>query len=281
MITPTPLRYPGGKSKLSPFLQEVIEINGMVDGSYVEPFAGGAGVAMHLLLNEHVRRVHINDIDPAICAFWRSVRDETERFCKRVLKVPLTVREWRRQKSILDERSGDTFSLGFAAFYLNRTNRSGVLNGGVIGGKQQAGTWKIDARFNRDALIQRIRRIGRYRRRITVSETDAVDLIRGIEKAPRTLVFLDPPYYAKGQHLYANFYKPEDHRLIAAEVSALSTPWVISYDDQPEIRRLYRGFRKTAYSLRYTARDSKAGFECMFFSNNLLLPRGYTRLSVA
>lgn len=271
----TPLRYPGGKAALGEFFGRLIETNRLSDGVYVEPFAGGAGVAMHLLLGEYVDGILINDIDPAVRAFWESVIRHNVEFCRLIETVPLTVSEWEKQKATLAAgKANDVLVLGFAMFYLNRTNRSGILNGGVIGGKRQDGQWRIDARFNRKELAERIRRIGRYQSRIQVANEDALDFLRGtVTKLPkRSLVYLDPPYYERGQHLYTNFYQHADHVRLAQFVTSTPVPWVTSYDDHDEIRTLYSAFRPTRYRLEYSAHERRKGTELMFFSPGLSIP---------
>lgn len=272
----TPLRYPGGKAHLAPFFGDLVRANGLSDGVYVEPYAGGAGVAVALLLGEYVDTVWINDLDPAIWAFWKSIVDHNGDLCRLVASIPLTLRERERQKRTYRRGlAAGVLPLGFALFYLNRTNRSGILDGGVIGGQKQRGEWKIDARFNREGLVERIRRIGRYRSRIHVANQDAVAFLRGILKTlpRRTLLYLDPPYYAKGQHLYANYYSPEDHRSIAQTVKSITRPWVVSYDDRAQTRRLYSGYKRKAYHLDYSARGRRKGAEIMFFARGMVVPR--------
>jgi len=271
----TPLRYPGGKAQLADFFVTFVELNELGDGVYVEPFAGGAGVAIALLLNEYVGEVMINDIDPAVYAFWVSATEHTEDFCRRIASVPLTICEWERQRDMHRAADAtDVLQLGFSMFYLNRTNRSGILNGGVIGGKAQTGGWKIDARFNRDELIDRVRRIGRYRSRITVSNKDAAVFLTNLQSSlpAKSLAYLDPPYYEKGQHLYTNYYRDHDHKQIAKLVAQLKQPWIVSYDNCPEIRAMYKGFRRTEYELGYSARDRRRGAEVMFFSDHVRVP---------
>jgi len=272
----TPLRYPGGKARLGPFLGELVRVNGLSDGSYVEPYAGGAGAATYLMFGEFVDTIYINDLDERIFAFWLAILDHSDAFCRLLERVPITTKEWYRQKRIFNagSESSDALRLGFATFYLNRTNRSGILNGGMIGGKRQRGEWLLDARFNRDKLIDRIQRISRYRRRIRVSNEDALEFMTRLRPtlSSKTLLYLDPPYYSKAQHLYSNFYLPDDHRHIAEFVSSLTLPWVITYDDHTAIRSLYSGFRRFRYSLDYSARVRRSGSEVMFFSHGLSIP---------
>jgi DNA adenine methylase len=277
MLRQTPLRYPGGKARLGPFFGNLIRSNGLSDKAYVEPFAGGAGVAIYLLLGEFVNSIYINDLDQSVHAFWQSILGHTEEFCDLVRSVPLTAQEWYRQKAILASglRSSNTLRLGFATFYLNRTNRSGILNGGMIGGKRQTGEWKLDARFNRTQLVQRISRISRYRQRIYLSNEDALSFLKRLSPklGNKTLLYLDPPYYMKGQRLYTNFYRHEDHRSISRFLTSIEFPWVVSYDNHPVIHSLYSGFRRSRYSLEYTARAWRKGSEVMFFSKNLIVPK--------
>jgi len=270
-ITYTPLRYPGGKSKLGRYLAAVMTANKLVDAAYAEPYAGGAGAGLYLLFRGYASSLRINDIDAGVVAFWRAVTDSPERFARQIERVPLTVMEWDNQKNILiSEKSG--FDLGFAFFYLNRTNRSGIMNGGIIGGRQQSGRWKIDARFNRDDLARRIRAIGSIRRRISVTRQDAVAFLNSVREDKNVLTYLDPPYYSKGKALYTNYYTPEDHAAIAAHVRDLKCPWVLTYDDCDAIRALYEGYRILDSELSYSAREVRRGREIVVLADGLRIP---------
>lgn len=273
----TPLRYPGGKGKLAGFIKAIVAANDLHDGDYVEPYAGGAGIAVELLLHEYVQHIHINDISRPIFAFWHSVLENTEDLVRLVWNTPLTMKSWTRQKKILmNQDDYNDLELGFATFFLNRTNRSGILNGGVIGGRDQKGPWKIDARFNRTDLIARVEAIARLRRRISLSRQDAGDFLKtAVRDLPRdTLIYLDPPYYAKGKQLYYDYYKHDDHANIASLVkkSLKNRRWIVSYDDTPQIRELYTGFNRIVYQIGYSAREVRRGSEVMFFAPGLQIP---------
>lgn len=273
----TPLRYPGGKGKLAGFVKALLKSNSLLDGEYVEPYAGGAAIALELLLHEYVTRIHVNDVSRPIYAFWKSVLDHTDDLCRMIQDVPLTTKEWDVQKSVLSHAEDhDELSLGFATFFLNRTNRSGILNGGIIGGRDQTGPWKIDARFNGPELISRITAIARMRSRISLTRRDALKfLISGSRKWPqKTLIYLDPPYYVKGRELYHDFYQPRDHAAVADFVTsgALSQRWIVSYDNVTEIRDLYARARHITYDIGYSARSARTGSEVMFFANGMKVP---------
>jgi len=246
--------------------------NELLDCEYVEPYAGGASVALALLYREYARRVHINDSDCAVHAFWHSVLHETEELCRLVSDTPITIDEWHRQQAIQDDPNANVLELGFSTFFLNRTNRSGIISGGVIGGKKQTGKWALDARFNKKDLIARIEKVARYRYRISLYNLDAADFIHTVLPSvqPRSMIYLDPPYFVKGQQLlYTNYYEPRDHTLIAELVRGIQQRWVVSYDDVPEIRDLYRDYRYLSYSLHYSAQDRYRGAEVMFFCDEL------------
>lgn len=272
----TPLRYPGGKGKLVPYIKKVIEANNLVDGVYVEPYAGGAAVALELVLQEYVKQVHINDISAGVAAFWRSVLDNTDALCSLISSATLTMDEWNKQRDILRRPAGhDDLIVGFATFYLNRTNRSGILAAGVIGGKEQNGKWKMDARFNRTDLIKRIHVIARIRNRIHFHQQDAMDFIDSVAPTlpAKSLIYLDPPYYVKGSDLYLHYYQHDDHVQIAKRVAKLHKKnWIVSYDNAPEVRPLYSKFRNIVYGLSYSAQERYKGAEIMFFSNELVIP---------
>jgi len=273
----TPLRYPGGKGKLAEFVKAIIEDNGLGDGEYVEPYAGGAAIALELLFQEYVTRVHINDISRPVHSFWSAVLNQTEDLCRLVRDTRVSVSTWDRQKKILsNHKEHDTLAVGFAMFFLNRTNRSGILNGGIIGGRDQTGPWKIDARYNAPELIHRIESVARLKKRISLTRKDAVTLVRaGAAKWPKkTLIYLDPPYYVKGSELYYDFYSHDDHVEIASTVQSevSSQSWIVSYDNVPEVRKLYAERRKMTYSIGYSARETRQGSEVMVFSDELDIP---------
>jgi DNA adenine methylase len=273
----TPLRYPGGKARFAPLIADVIRANGLTEGHYFEPFAGGAGVALVLLLDGLVSHVHINDADPAVATFWRVATTQSDALIKKVANDPVTLDAWHHWRSVmLGEIEASELERGFATLFMNRTNRSGILMGGVIGGKGQAGTYKLDARFMRDKICARLERIGQKSAHIHVYEEDALTLLKRCHQfLPRkSLVYLDPPYYVKGAGLYRNSYKHTDHVRIAKLLgsSTFRRPWIVSYDNVEEIRSMYQYARSFTYSLNYTAQRRYFGAEVMFFGDRLQAP---------
>lgn len=272
----SPLRYPGGKGKLAKFMASVVRANGLSDGRYIEAYAGGAGIAWELLVTGVVRRVVVNDISPHVFAFWTSVVKHTEELCQRIRDVPLSVEEWDRQRETFSRsEESSVLELGLSCFYLNRTNRSGILNGGLIGGRSQKAKWRMDARFNRENLIRRITKIADCGARIEVCREDGVEFLR--ERArdfgEKDLIYVDPPYYEKGRFLYYDAYGPEDHAAVAAALSELDGPsWVVSYDDVEAIRDLYEYAPRVNYTIGYSARRRTRGREVMFFGNGMVIP---------
>lgn len=273
----TPLRYPGGKAKLAPFVKSLLKTNRLLDGEYVEPYAGGAAIGLELLIHEYVSRIHINDISKPLYAFWKSVLNHTDEFCRLILKTPLTVKQWDKQKRVLKNSSEyGPVDLGFAFFFLNRTNRSGILNGGIIGGRDQTGPWKIDARYNAKELARRIQSIASFRDRIKLTRKDAIEFLNeGITQWPsETLIYIDPPYFVKGRHLYHDYYEPDDHSQVASFITERINRqrWVVSYDNVRSIRKLYKGFPNISYDIAYSARRASRGSEVIFFCNKLKVP---------
>ncbi len=271
----TPLRYPGGKGKFAHFIKEIFEENQLLDGHYAEPYAGGAGVALELLFHEYASQIHINDLDVAVYSFWESAVNDTENLCRLVRDTPITMEQWYRQKQVLENMTNHSLlEIALATFFLNRTNRSGILKAGVIGGKEQAGQWKLDVRFNKDDLIKRIELIGRFQNRINVYNLDAVRFLREvIPNLPlKSLIYLDPPYYVKGAGLYRNFYNHDDHVKIGQAIEKINHPWIVSYDDNAEIRKIYNQYRLDSYFLSYTAQEKKKGSEVMIYGPSIKIP---------
>jgi len=273
-VTDTPLRYPGGKSQLAPLVIDVLKQNRLLYGNYAEPFVGGAGLALKLLLNSYVSHIYINDIDRAIYAFWHTVLHNTDDLCARIKSAPVTVTEWRRQRALQDQRYSLLTDLGFSTFFLNRTNRSGIIRGGIIGGLDQRGNFKIDCRFNRDDLIRKIRRIASYRNQISLSRLDALSFLTTVvpEIKGATLVNLDPPYMKNGPELYRNHYTLEDHSDLAKAVRRIKQRWMVTYDDTAEARALYEKFPSFTQELNYTAQIKRVGVELLVLDPRLKLP---------
>lgn len=275
MRTSSPLRYPGGKSCLLELTSNVMRLNGLERGHYAEPFAGGCGLALSLLYGGFVAEIHINDLDPSIWAFWHSVLNDTESLIEKIEETPVSIDEWQKQREIhRDQNHDDPLALGFSAFFLNRTNRSGIIKGGgVIGGLDQTGNYKINCRYNAGDLGRRIRRVGRYRNRIHLTNNDAADFLTTCADLPKnSLLFIDPPYFKKGPGLYTSFYKPGDHALLARQVLKLTAPWIVTYDDVPQIRELYRARRQFCFDIHYSLQEKRKGTELLIASKGLKLP---------
>lgn len=275
-VTDSPLRYPGGKTQLSPLVLDVMRKNNLYGGIYAEPFAGGAGIAWKLLLNGDVSEVWLNDIDPAIYAFWSTVVTNPDPLCERILKIKITMREWNRQRTVLFDQLASEIDLAFATLFMNRTNRSGILKGGVIGGKAQDGVYKLDCRFNREELVRKIQRIYVYRDVIRVSKKDAEKCLRDWSKKlpERSLINIDPPYYEQGRDLYLSFYEAKDHARLSRLVRELRCPWMMTYDDVQPIEDLYAGMPMFRKSLTYYAQVKRKASELLIVAPHLVVPVG-------
>lgn len=271
----SPLRYPGGKRKLAEFVRDAVIMNDIQGGTYVEPFAGGASVALFLLINEYVNQIIINDIDRSIYSFWYCVLNHTDELCEKIEHTRITIEEWERQKNIqFKKEHANIIDLAFSTFFLNRTNRSGIIKGGVIGGKSQSGDWKMDVRFNKKDLVGRIRKISLYRDRISLYCTDSIAFVDNIlpNVDEHTLIYFDPPYYNQGSALYVNHFTHEDHEKLASYIKSLTCKWMLTYDYTPKIIEMYRNFEKRLLTLSYTASQKVKGNEMIAFSNNFNIP---------
>lgn len=252
------------------FFDQVIKKNGLQNITYIEPFAGGAGAALALLFLEKVDRIVINDLDKSIYSFWKAAILDSERFINKLNATPVTIREWKKQKLIYANFRAGYFERGFATFFLNRTNISGILNGGPIGGMGQKGKWKIDARFNKEGLTERIYQLSLYKNRISIFNKDGVELINEYLGKENTFIYLDPPYYEKGATLYLNHYKKDDHEMLANRLNQNPESfWLLTYDDKKEIKSLYPDRKIVNFSLNYNAYESRKGKEVMILSDAL------------
>ncbi len=271
----SPLRYPGGKTKLAPFVKALFFENKLVGKKYIEPYAGGAGIALTLLFEKYVSKITINDYDPSIHAFWWSIKFHNSHFIEKVRATAVNMTTWEKQKEIQEIQQGnkenpDLFELGFSTFFLNRTNVSGIIKGGVIGGKDQKGPYKLDVRFNKEKLIENIRRIGKYKHRITVEQKNAIEIFD--QDLDNTFLYIDPPYVRKAKDVYMNYYEEKDHTNIAEKIlhNESDFRWLLSYDQSNLIKDLYKSHRKRKITWEpgYGA-SNKVGKEDLFMHKSL------------
>lgn len=271
----SPLRYPGGKVKLYDSIREILIHNNLIGATYVEPFAGGSGLALKLLLKNDVKKIVLNDIDPAIYYFWKTILNSTEGFFKYIDDAQLNITEWKRQREIFKRGYvGNDLEFAFSVFYLNRTNISGILNGGVIGGVNQNGSYKMDARFNKSELKKRISDIAARKNDIILYNFDAEELITGnyLKNLRKVFINFDPPYVKKGAQLYKNAFKKDDHISLFKCINKCNKSWIVTYDKCDFIADLYNKYRQCLIPVNYSAKNKTKNNEFMFFSKNLNIP---------
>ncbi|RIT47245.1 DNA adenine methylase [Mycobacteroides abscessus] len=270
----SPLRYPGGKAKLAPYLARVLSTQSKSVDTYCEPYAGGAGAGLHLLWDGHVDKLIINDLNPGIAAFWRSVFFDAEALVDLIADCAVDLNNWHRQRAVYQSPSEhDDLALGFATFFLNRTNRSGILNARPIGGLEQTGKWLIDARFNKADLTTRVLKLGAFASQVDIRQDRAIDLIRTLNRRKRpVLLYVDPPYVVPGEELYMTEHSWSEHQKLAQALENSQHPWILTYDADDRTRELYRDFRCLRFGISHTAQVQKIGREFMFFSRGLRVP---------
>lgn len=270
----SPLRYPGGKRRLAPYLARVLANQSASLETYCEPYAGGAGAGLHLLVNGNVSKLIINDLNPGIAAFWRCVFWKPHELIHRIESCEVGLDEWHEQRAIYLSPTGRSdIDLGFATFFLNRCNRSGILSARPIGGLEQTGNWKIDARFNQVDLVARIRLLSMYASQVSIRQVKAIDLIRQLNRRKHPiLLYVDPPYVVPGEELYMSDHSWEEHERLASCLAQSPHPWLLTYDADDRTRELYRDFRCLKFGISHSAQVQKVGREYMFFSRGLRAP---------
>ncbi|GAB6391495.1 MAG: DNA adenine methylase [Treponematales bacterium] len=264
----TPLRYPGGKSSLTGLISKLILGSPQKITTYIEPFAGGAGAAISLLENNIVENIVINDYDIAVYSFWKSVVKNTTRFIKKIKDTEISIEEWKRQRHVYNKMSRqNALSVGFAFFYLNRTNRSGIVTGGVIGGISQAGDYRLDARFNKEALINKIEDLAKFKKHIFVSNLDGRRTFKKYANKKNCFIYLDPPYVEKSGKLYFNVFSQSEHiKLSSILIKNPQTNWMLTYDTNNLIKTLYAQMPLFNYDLNYSAQTKKKASELLICS---------------
>ena len=282
--TMTPLRYPGGKTKYAGMFTDIISLNALEKCTFVEVFAGGAGSAISLLLKGHVKSLFLNDLDVAVYSFWKSIKEDHRELVKLIRHAPLNMKEWRRQKEIYDAKdTSDTLSLGFATFYLNRCNHSGILEARPIGGMRQNATYNITSRFNKSTAISKIEAIAKHEDALHIFNMDGISFLKHVKRQHRNrkcLIYLDPPYYQKGPALYLNHFAHKDHEALRDAILGCPFPWVLSYDNHPQILEMYQGrnCRLFMNHIRHTITGNTCAEELII--SKLDLPGGIGKLAL-
>ena len=274
----SPLRYPGGKAKFYNNIIKIFNDNNIKKPVYCEVFAGGAGLALLLLKNNIVDKLILNDIDKSIYCFWKSILDFNKEFCEMInsVNIDLVEREIQKKiqkdKDILDlTKKSDILKLGFSTFFLNRVNRSGIIRAGVIGGIEQNGNYKMDCRFNKKNLIERIKEINKYKKKIEFYNLDAIDFLKKIENKKKIFIFFDPPYFQKGKDLYTNFYMIDDHINLAKHISNLKQDWITTYDNIEEIKEIYSEFQIKEFDILYSLEKKRKAKEILICKKNFII----------
>ena len=270
-MNPSPLRYPGGKFKLYKYVAELVKENNCA--TYIEPFCGGAAIALELLFEGVVNDVIINDYDYTIFCFWNSVLHETKEFVQLIMDTQINMDEWRKQKAVraeLDTHS--SLEIGFSTFFLNRTNRSGIIDkAGPIGGYNQQGNYPMDCRFNKQHLISQIEKIAELKDHIVIYNMEALDFIEEIIlRKKNSFVFFDPPYYGKGPGLYTNFYHVNLANAILQRLN--NRKWIVTYDNVNPIKAMYKRVQSFEFELQYALQRKRLSSEVMFLSRALQRP---------
>ena len=263
----TPLRYPGGKSALADFVWHTIELNGFTEIPYCEPFAGGAGVAMNLLLQGKVKSVILNDLDTGIYSIWYAIFNDTEWLIEAISNADVTLVVREQQKKVYNELKdsyGYSRDLAFATFFLNRVNYSGILTGGPIGGLEQKGKYKLDCRFNKQSLIDKIKEIAKYRDNVQLFHMDAIELLKN---QSNIFVFADPPYWQAGDMLYEA--SVEHSKLAKVLCESKDIHWIATYDNNINVANVYEeyGAHSKLFELQYSASRKRKELECMFYQD--------------
>lgn len=274
MHTISPLRYPGGKNKMLPYIRNIIKNNDF-NNHYFEPYGGGASIALGLLFNSDMKHVHINEYDADLYNFWYSVLNHTDDLINKINSTEINVEQYYKQKEILNSDNSNILDSGFSALFINRTSFSGILKAGMLGGKYQNGSTKVYSRFNKNDIIKKIKLISEKKNHISLYNNDAVELLKNANDVfPKdTFIYLDPPYFDKGKSLYRKYYELNDHLKLSKCLQSIDFgfSWLLSYDNVDEIKNMYSGRNISYYDLNYSIKTKYTGKEIVIYSNNIII----------
>ena len=267
----SPLRYPGSKIRVVDYMSKVLDFNGFRADILVEPFVGGGSVFLNFLANDWAKRVIIGDKDRLIFSFWKTLFGDTRYLINFIRKVNINLREFKYYKQItVNQSEYEEKKLAEACLFLNRTSYSGLLTDdvGPIGGKLQKSEYKIDCRFNRKTLIERIEEIAKFKPKVKVLPYDwerTIDYALEKSKEAKLLFYLDPPFYLKGHLLYRCYFENGEHYELSEKIKSLKFKWILSYDKGPEIRKMYSEFIKKGLAFPYSLNSSARRIETEYF----------------
>lgn len=262
----SPLRYPGAKSGLAAVIAELVTESSKSLGRpelFVEPFAGGASTSLRLAATGIVDRILLADADPLVTRFWQVAAADTDWLIDRMWDEPATLDRWDHWRSWTPRR-GSERDAAVKCLFLNRTTFSGILHGraGPIGGRRQTGPYRLDCRFNKAALEQRLRFVGDLydaNKLVDVWCKDWQNTLRDVvEWYPqllpnRVIAYLDPPYWEKSPRLYGMSFDPAGGYATSAAMQdewlagiahyklaeylrrRAQIRWILSYDNHPDL----------------------------------------------
>lgn len=265
----SPLRYPGGKSDFIKTAIQIVKDNNLSAMSMVEPYAGSAAISLGLIEAGIISHTTLVERDPLIYSFWKAVFEHTDDLVAAFLELPITLDTWESFKPFLNIKEplpDQIVKLGLAGLFFNRTNFSGILNAGPIGGKGQKSAYPIDCRTNKKELISRIRKIASFSKQVNTEFGDAVEIIKRYKDQENLFFYLDPPYFVKGESLYRYFYKLKEHKELARALINARFSWLLSYDDHHVIEFLYEDFYVKRHAFQYSAGSPKNHSELLISS---------------
>lgn len=273
----SPLRYPGGKAFLAPYVARTLEHNGIRPDVFVEPFAGGASVSLQMVTQDLVDSIALYDLDPMVSGFWWTVFNRHKYLVEKVKEEVVSVEKWRELK---EQKINGHCTNGWKCLFLNRTSFSGILNesSGPIGGHSQASDYKVDCRYYGDTILRRLKSLWDIRDRVFDVGSQSYECTLRYYEKRRTLApfyYLDPPFFYKADKLYNFYFGQDDHDAFVTRVANLSSPWLLSYDYCPETVALMRrhGLSYKILPVTYNAAANSKSQKRELVSSNLELPR--------
>ena len=276
MSVKNPLRYPGAKSKLVPYIQQLLKAENLVGCTFYEAYAGSAAVSFGLLEKGIIKKAVINELDPLIYSFWYSVMNHADDLVQIIEDTDISINTWEemsryRDSEYLEDKT--PLQIGVAGLFLNRTIFSGILKANPIGGMEQISNYKIDCRFNKARISESILKLANFAAQVELHNLDALVFLKNQTKYRRnnnTFVYIDPPYYEKGPSLYRYYYIDNQHRELANFIKKKAYPWLISYDDSPVIQKIYSTRKQQPIYLDYSVNTKRTAKELLI--SNLEIP---------
>jgi DNA adenine methylase len=233
--------YVGGKKMLARHIAGLI--SAIPHATYVEPFVGMGGVFFRRA--SRPKGEVINDISKEVITLFRILQRHHQPLMD-LLRWQLTSRaEWQRLMSVPPDTLTD-LERAARFLYLQRLSFGGNVTKTSFGLAV-----RMPARFDIVRLGEILSDVHERLSSVVIECLPYADLISRYDR-PDTLFYLDPPYFGCEDMYGAGVFARDDFQRLADLLSGIDGRFIMSINDHPKIRAIFKGFSIEPIAVRYT-----------------------------